>query len=247
MKIASRQNAWFKRVREALRQHDVEIVLEGRKHVADALAAGWTPVALISRGTPLEDFSGRRFIEFDPELFDQVSDTRAPQEVLGLFERPAATLDRLTARGDLLIVALDRVQDPGNVGTIIRLAAAFDAAGVALLEGCADPYGPKAIRSSVGAILSVPVVKTTIGELAATGLPMYAADLSGTTDSPPPGGAIIAFGSEGEGVSEELLRRSKPIRVAMSDRVESLNVAASAAIILWQAFNSRAAANGARR
>jgi len=226
--IASRHNPLFKRIREAIREHDAEIVIEGPKQVADAIANGWHPLLTVTRGETVTD-----------ELFDALSQTKNPQSVLGLFERPRATFESLLARRDTIVVALDGVQDPGNVGTIVRLAAAFDAAGVALLPGCADPFGPKAIRASAGAILTVPVAEVTVPELTASGLALLAADANGSTDDPPPRGAILIFGSEGTGVSSEVLQAATPIAVATSGRVESLNVAASAAILLSRSFAAR--------
>ncbi|HEX8152736.1 MAG TPA: RNA methyltransferase [Thermoanaerobaculia bacterium] len=234
--IASRQNPLFKRVREAIREHAAEIVIEGPKPVADAIASGWTPLMLITRG-PSADFPDAAV--FTPEVFDSLSETRSPQDVLGLFERPSASFAELVTRRETVIVALDSVQDPGNVGTIVRLAAAFDAAGVALLPGCADAFGPKAIRSSAGAILTVPVVNVTPDELLACGLPRYAAELTGDMSDPPARAAVLIFGSEGRGIREELLRATTPIAIPMSARVESLNVAAAAAILLSRSFGLR--------
>jgi TrmH family RNA methyltransferase len=136
-------------------------------------------------------------------------------------------------------VALDGVQDPGNGGTIVRLAAAFDAAGVLLLPGCADAFGPKAIRSSAGAILTVPVAPITARELIDAARPLLAADASGKAVDPPSADAVLVFGNEGAGVSEELLRHATPIAIPTSGRVESLNVASSAAILLSRSFALR--------
>jgi TrmH family RNA methyltransferase len=226
--ITSRQNSLVKRIRQALREHDSEIVLEGPKHVADAIASGWKAIAVLERG---RDVTG--------EVFDSVSDTRHPQGVLGLFERPRSSAQEILARRDTVAVALDGVQDPGNAGTIVRLAAAFDAAGVLLLPGCADPFGPKAIRSSAGAILSVPVAAITASDLIAAGIPLFAADASGETADPPSANAVLVFGNEGAGVSEELLRRATKIAIPTSGRVESLNVASSVAILLAGSFGRR--------
>ena len=226
--IASRQNPLFKRIREAIREHGREIVIEGPKQVADAIAGGWTPIVTVTRG-----------VEMSAELFDSLAETRTPQGVIGLFERPRATFADLLRRPETIVVALDAVQDPGNVGTIVRLAAAFDAAGVALLPGCADAFGPKAIRASAGAILSVPVVGVTDRELLDCGLPLFAADAHGTSADPPARAAVLVFGSEGTGVSAELLGHSTPIAIATSDRIDSLNVAASAAVLLSRSFAAR--------
>src|SRR5262249_40526317 len=120
--ISSRHNALFKRVHDAVRAHGEEIVIEGPKAVADARMAGWRAHLVVG-----ED------VVFSDALMNDVTDTKTSQGVLGLFERPRATLDQLFARQDTVVIALDGVQDPGNVGAIVRLAAAFDAAGIALL------------------------------------------------------------------------------------------------------------------
>lgn len=219
--ITSKENPWFKRVRTALREHKDEIVVEGPKAVADAIAAGWKPIA-----TP----------EFSPALLKSISDTKTSQGVLALFQRPQTPAGRLFERRDSIVVALDGVQDPGNVGTIIRLAAAFDASGVAILPGCADPFGPKAIRASAGAILTVPVADVTPEMLQ---WPIYAAEAHGDVAEPPARQAILVFGSEGSGVSDAIRTRAKGVSIETSGRVESLNVAAAAAILLWRSFRSR--------
>jgi TrmH family RNA methyltransferase len=170
-------------------------------------------------------------------LFDSLAETKSPQNVIGLFERPRFELSSVLGPRSSVVVALDGVQDPGNVGTIVRLAAAFDCAGVVLLPGCADAYSPKAIRASAGAVLSVPIVNATANEV--TGLPIYAADPRGDTSPPPARGAVIVFGSEGAGVSEEIRRVATSIAIPMSPRVESLNVAASAAILLSKSYEAR--------
>ena len=226
--IASRHNPFFKRVRDAIREHAAEIVIEGPKAVEDAIGGGWKPIAVIRRGEELTN-----------ELFDALAGTKTSQGVIGLFERPRFAASDLFARRDAIIVALDGVQDPGNVGTIVRLAAAFDAAGIALLPGCADPFGPKAIRASAGAILNVPIAAVTAQELVDSGLPLFAADGAGQAIPPPPRGAVIVFGSEGSGVSPAVRAASTPVAIATSGRVESLNVAASAAILLAKSYEAR--------
>jgi RNA methyltransferase, TrmH family len=226
--ISSRQNALYKRVRDAVRGHSEEIAIEGPKAVADARAAGWKTLLVVGEN-----------VAFSDALMNDLADTKTSQGVLALFERPRATLDQLFARADSVVVALDGVQDPGNVGTIVRLAAAFDAAGVALLPGCADPFGPKAIRASAGAILNVQCAPASRDELLARGRPVFAADARGEPIDPPARAAVLAFGSEGGGLSEEIARAARTIAIPMSGRVESLNVAASAAILLARSYALR--------
>src|SRR3954453_7430764 len=221
MTISSRQNPWFKRIREAIRDHAGEIVIEGPKPVADAIAAGWKPIKVIERD-----------VDFSSAIFDALAETKSPQNVIALFERPRFDLPTLFARESSIVVALDGVQDPGNVGTIVRLAAAFDANGVTLLPGCADAFGPKAIRSSAGAILTVPVVNCSVDELLAHRWDVVPADARGETADPPSHRAILAFGSEGSGLSPALANVARTIAIRISPRIESLDVGASAAILL---------------
>jgi TrmH family RNA methyltransferase len=224
--ITSRHNPLIKRIREAIREHAGEIVLEGPKAVSDAVASGWTPIVIVERG-----------VDVSSEVFEALTETRNPQNVIGLFERPQSDFAAILARRDTIAIALDGVQDPGNVGTIVRLAAAFDAAGVLLLPGCADPFGPKAIRASAGAILNVPVAEITAEELRGN---LFATAMTGQPVDPPARDAILVFGNEGTGVSPQILERATRIAIPMSGRVESLNVASSAAILLARAFATRA-------
>lgn len=237
--IASRQNPWFKRVREAIREHGDEIVIEGPKQVADAIAAGWSPIAVIARGDFVSDTAAGEQIVFSRELFDALADTKTTQGVIALFQRPHFSLQQILARHETIAVALDGVQDPGNVGTIVRLAAAFEAAGVILLPGCADAFGPKAIRASAGAILNVPLANATADELIASTLPIYAAEQTAKSSHSPSKDAILIFGSEGAGPSPEIRSVARPIAIAMSKQVESLNVATAAAILLAQSYEAR--------
>lgn len=225
--ISSRHNPLVKRIREAIREHGTEIVIEGPKPVADAVSNGWIPIVVVERDV---DISG--------EVFDSLSETRSPQHVIGLFERPRGDAAAILRRVDTIAVALDGVQDPGNVGTIVRLAAAFDAAGVLLLPGCADPFGPKAIRASAGAILHVPVAEITADQLRGD---LYATAMSGGSIEPPARNAVLVFGNEGAGVSSGILERATKIAIPMSGRIESLNVASSAAILLARSFALRSA------
>jgi RNA methyltransferase, TrmH family len=244
--IRSRENRWFRRFREAIERHDDEIALEGPKQVRDAIDSGWTAIAVAvahesitfeSRGIPL--------VTFDRRLMKSLSETVATQGVIGLFRRPAADLADILADRTRIAVVLDGVQDPGNVGTIVRLAAAFDAAGVIVTEGTADPFGPKAVRATAGALVSVPVASARRKELVAAlehaRLPLYVA--AGEPDAGsgdlPSAAAAIAFGSEGGGVSDELRRHGRAVAITTSGRVESLNVAAAAAILLERAFSAR--------
>jgi len=245
MIITSKDNAWIRRFMRALAEHDAEIVLEGPKQVADAIAGGWEPIAVATSGESMESQlpPGTRILPIAPKLFGRVAGTRQTQGVAALFRRPEGTAASITADRDRPVVVLDRVQDPGNVGTIVRLAAAFDAAGVILLDGSADPFSPKAIRASAGSILSVPVAFSSaeaIVDLATKHRrTLLAAGSGGPVLDSIPRHSILIFGSEGQGVSPLLRSASQGVAISISDKVESLNVATAAAILLSKSYQGR--------
>lgn len=242
-RITSAKNPWFRRFREAFVHHQEEILLEGPKPIQDAVALGWTPIAIATDRTgPISTF-GAPLIEFTPKLFSQISDTVSSQGMTALFPRPRLSLEALFAPSGVIVI-LDGIQDPGNVGTIIRLAAAFEASGVALTEGTADPWSPKTIRASAGTILGIPVVRTTRADLVASirrhQFELWIAEAGEDGSARLPTGRIaIVFGSEGQGVSEELRGHARIVSIPISPRVESLNVASAAAILLARLYQSR--------
>jgi TrmH family RNA methyltransferase len=242
--ITSRANAWFKRFREAIELHRDEIAVEGPKHIDDCLEAGWRPIAVAAREGTLPVLRGApRAVVFSQNLFRSLSETVESQGLIAIFERPSGSAAGMLEREGLFVL-LDGIQDPGNAGTIVRLAAAFGATGVLATEGTSDLLAPKSIRASAATALAVPsarVSRSEIAELARNGsLPLFAAVAGGGAlpGSLPPKFALV-LGSEGRGISAELAEVSIPVGVEMSGAVESLNVAAAAAILLWQIQGSR--------
>jgi TrmH family RNA methyltransferase len=233
--ISSRENRWFRRFLDAAARRRDELVLEGPKQIADALAGGWAPVAFALSEDAVAPETSAPLVRFTPGLLRELTDARHPQGVLALFERRPSSLDAALEAAGLLVI-LDGVQDPGNVGAIIRTAAAFEAAGVLLTEGCADPFAPKALRASAGAALLLPVVDVAraavADELERRSIPLYAAAAGGAPATAISLPAAVVFGSEGKGVSEELMERARAISIPISPAVESLNVAAAAAILI---------------
>ena len=139
-------------------------------------------------------------------------------------------------------LVLDGVQDPGNVGTVWRTADAFGADGLVLCNGCADPWGPKTVRATMGAVFRLPVYEGTLDEaakkLAAASIPLYAAALREDTVDVREVSlekCAVIIGSEGRGVSEKALSLCrKTIQIPMRARCESLNAAVAAAVVLWE-------------
>ena len=141
-------------------------------------------------------------------------------------------------------MVLDGVQDPGNVGTILRTLDAFDFDGLLLLEGCADPWSVKTVRSSMGAVFRRPVwclkAAQLPGLLTRSSLPLYGTALRQDTEdvrAVPLDRCAIVIGSEGQGISDAVLALcQKTVKIPMSQRCESLNAAIAAAVLLWESY-----------
>lgn len=185
---------------------------------------------------------GIRAVRVSGELMRSVSPAETPQGALFTARLTRETLPgRLDGRRYLV---LDGVQDPGNVGAILRTADAFECEGVFLVNACADLYNPKTVRATMGAIFRAHVWSCNARGLADllhnSGIPLYGAALRG--DTVPLGAAdlsraAVAIGSEGRGLSAEMISAcDKTIRIPMSARCESLNAATAAAIALWEMY-----------
>ena len=172
---------------------------------------------------------------------ERLSDTRTPQGHFAVVRDELAALD-VGAKSAWQIVALDAVQDPGNVGALVRTAAAFGADGVLVGPGCADPTHPRVLRSATSAWFSLPIWRSVdlseeLRSLKASGATIFGADSEGTAIDrvcvPPR--AIWLFGNEGAGLSPDLAPLlDRRVAVPIADQVESLNVAVAAGIILHQ-------------
>lgn len=171
-----------------------------------------------------------------------ISPMEAPQGALFLAKQPDTALPEKLSGSRYLV--LEGVQDPGNVGTILRTADAFEADGLILLEGCADLYNPKTVRASMGAVFRRSAWGGTLAELLpllkAAQLPLLGAALrDDTTDVREVDltRAAMLIGSEGRGLSEAALAACDgTIRIPMGARCESLNAAVAAATLLWEGY-----------
>ena len=143
-------------------------------------------------------------------------------------------------------VVLDGVQDPGNVGAVLRTADAFGCTGALLLPGCADPYSLKTLRASMGAVFRLPLYTVTLPQLSAlldgAGLPLYGTALRHDTvdvRSRDLRRCALVIGSEGQGARAETLALCREtLRIPMTPHCESLNAAAAAAVLLWEAYRA---------
>jgi TrmH family RNA methyltransferase len=181
-------------------------------------------------------------VTLSPAAFRAATQTVTPQGAIAIARvdeaSPSEAIEAANRAGWPLLV-LDRVQDPGNVGAIARTAAAAGAPVLAVLPGTADPYGPKAVRASAGNVFRLKVARVHWKDLAE--LDGYGAAATGgapLTEAPIESAGMIVLGSEAHGLSRKDL---KLVTVPLTEGVESLNVAAAAALILFEIRRRRAA------
>ena len=178
-------------------------------------------------------------------VFKKMSDTQSPQGILCVCRKKTVTLEDILASkkdGSLKVLVIEKIQDPGNLGTMIRTAegAGFDA--VIADEGTADAYNPKVTRSTMGSLFRMPVIYTqdlhaAVDLLKENHVSIYAAHLSGDTDYRKAGyGNRLAFliGNEGNGLSDEISAKAdKLVKIPMHGKLESLNAAVAAALLMY--------------
>ncbi len=218
-----------------------EFLCDGDKLLREAILSGADVTAVLFSGHDPEGLPESVPVYSVPrDIIDIVSPLKTPQDVLFSCRVPDKTAG-LPATGFLII--LEGIQDPGNVGTVLRTAGAFNVDSVILTGGCADPYNPKTIRATMGAIFRQPILSMPLDDirvLKASGLKIYGAALSGESCDIRDISfekAAVAIGSEGRGLSKELLGLcDETIIIPMSPKCESLNAAVAAAIIMWEAW-----------
>ena len=239
------------RRRKAREKHSL-FVAEGVRSVEELLRSG-LPVtgALVApqladapRGQALRtslSTSGIDVAEVSEKDFRSAAETESPQGVLAIAEVPRRDLDTLGVGQVCRIILLDAVQDPGNVGTILRTAAALNATATIALPGTVDLWNPKVIRSSMGAQFVHPVLHATADDTFAFldrhGIELWSADAGGVEipKSGVPSRLAVAVGNEGSGASAAVRARAKrTVSLPISSSVESLNVAVATGIILYE-------------
>jgi len=184
------------------------------------------------------------------DVMAKLSDTASPQGIVALATGDSLSLADLQVGHPPLFVVSDGIQDPGNMGALLRLADAVGADALVVLPGSCNPFMPKAIRSSVGSIFHIPVVHAEVvdflGYVAARSIPLVGADARAETscfDADLRGPLAVVFGNEACGLGERISQKASfMVRVPIIGKTESLNVATSAAVILYEALRQRAVA-----
>ena len=233
------------------REREQKIALEGPNLVQEALKRGLrADYIFFASGYPesaaghwLKEWSrGVKCYSVDEKLFKVVSATKTPQPVAGVFFFNPDAFSQGLAKKPALVVVLEELQDPGNVGTVIRTAAAAGAGKVYYTAGCADPFSPKALRASAGSIFSLQteLIRQPVEKLAALRQDEYflvAAVARGGEDYLLPdykAPVALLIGNEARGLSEEFLSASDlKITILLKNSVESLNAAVASGVLLF--------------
>jgi len=260
--VQSRQNARVKELRAALRKSEKTgsglIALEGQHLVEEALRSGLRIATLFVRSGSINLANNlslqpqTEILELPPEIFASAATTESPQPIAALAEAPVFSLEQILAeprppKQHTLIIVSAGLQDPGNLGTIVRSAEAFGASGIVTLPGTVSIWNAKALRASSGSAFRLPVVSATvkdlfpalrshrIGTLATTvdgGTPAQQLDLTQPT--------AIFIGNEGSGLASELINQcDERVTIPTPGPVESLNAAIAASILLYEAARQR--------
>jgi len=227
-------------------------IVEGEKMVREAVQAGLAKTVVMR-----EDFKGgfdredTAFVFMTGSLFSRIAQTETSQGILAIVEEPE--LDRLNflkaiSAKDGKVLVLDRLQDPGNIGTIIRTADAAGYVGMIVMKGSGDIFSPKVIRAAAGSLLRLPVFKAE-NELEALSVLSEAKKvLVGTTPENGfdydkadwSGGIALIIGNEGNGISETFKAATqRNVRIPMNKEVDSLNAAVAAGILIYESIKER--------
>lgn len=254
-KIVSRDNTHIKQAaklkNKKYRQQQKLYLIEGQRLVKEALMSNQViEKVFVAEEFSLSDEMARELQELDcylisHKLFSSITDTENPQGIAAIVQKPESDWE-LLAKNKACFLLLDQIADPGNMGTIIRTAWAFNIDGIMLTSGCVDPYSPKVVRATMGGIFHLPIYE--IDEQVLDGLIKSGYKLIGSYPDASnsiyevdyTGSIVIVIGSEAQGISPSISERCKVKAVIpINSRVDSLNAAVSCAIILSEANRQR--------
>ena len=237
------------------RQETGTFLAEGLKLVIDAIELGWTIRTLVyakaAKGKPLVDqmaartvAAGGLVLEVNEKVLSSITRRDNPQMVVGIFDQRWKALKDIRPKPGETYVALDRVRDPGNLGTIIRTADAAGASGVIMVGETTDPFSLETVRATMGSVFAVPVTHASVDEFLAwkknAGVSVVATHLAGAVDyrtidyKKKP--VVLLMGNEQSGLPEALASQADALaRIPQQGRADSLNLAVATAVMLFEA------------
>lgn len=235
-----------------LRRERGVFVAEGMKMVSEAPAGRiercWISESFARKHPDFPLPAGVPVQEAADHVFAAMSDTQTPQGILAVIRCAEASLEDLLKAPDPLLMVLENIQDPGNLGTVMRTGEGAGITGIIMSSDCADIYNPKVIRSTMGSIYRVPFCHSAdlcgaLDRIKETGITVYAAHLKGSqyyTENDYTKPSAFLIGNEGNGLKQEIADRAGTyIKIPMEGHVESLNAAVSAAILMYEAHRQR--------
>lgn len=254
IEITSASNPRYKTIKSLALKKDRlkrrEFTVEGIKSVHDAINAG----ADIDRIAVSDTFfktssfeypSDVHILKMSDQLFNKLCDTETPQGILAVIKMKS--LPDFIPDVSKDYIYCDGVKDPGNLGTIIRTADAAGMGGVLLSPGCADPYNPKTVRSSMGSFFAIDIIKINgleiLKQFKAKNFSIIGGALTENTidyrnaDYTKP--CVLIVGNEADGISDEVLELCTPVKIPIIGKAESLNVSVAAGILLYEIVRNR--------
>ncbi|MBB4275236.1 TrmH family RNA methyltransferase [Rhizobium mongolense] len=237
------------------REESGTFMAEGLKLVIDAIELGWAIRTLVyakaAKGKPLVEqmaaktvASGGLVLEVSEKIISSITRRDNPQMVVGIFESRWKPLKDIRPKDGETWIALDRVRDPGNLGTIIRTVDAAGASGVILVGETTDPFSLETVRATMGSVFAVPIAKATpeefIGWKKSAGVAVVATHLAGSVDyrtidyKKRP--VVLLMGNEQSGLPDQLAKEADALaRIPQQGRADSLNLAVASAVMLFEA------------
>jgi RNA methyltransferase, TrmH family len=260
--LSSKENSTIKHLHALsdpkTRKRERAFLIEGTKMVEEALRDN-RGVAMVVASPTIMQHHGKGILKLaehqsvelvwiSERLMDTISESKTPQPVMAVVKMREYSEEELLAHSAKLIIVAHRLQDPGNLGTIIRTAEAVGASGMAITPNTVDPFNAKAVRASMGSLLRLPIVP--VGDVARfikkckqRGFQTVATVVTGKKkhfdiDLTKP--TVMILGQEGAGLSQDMLADiDLQVRIPMAETIDSLNVATAAAIILYEAVRQR--------
>ncbi len=250
-RITSRDNPLIKKIvrlqtSAKSRREEAQFVAEGFRILLDCMenAVGFSVLVisdnfLKNNNDAIEQLleNAQEIICVSDSVFEKISDTKNPQGILAVIDMPKQTVNAINKNGRY--IALENIADPSNLGAVSRTAEALGIDGIILSSNGCDPYSPKALRSSMGTLLRMPVIilENFIEQLKQTGMSLYGCVVR---DGMPinevnfSDGSIVIIGNEANGLTADAVNASQKITIPMSGKAESLNAAVAASIAMWE-------------
>jgi len=264
--ITSKSNPKIKFIKDLRRKKTRDATglfyVEGIRPVGEALDCGWVIEELVAAPELLRsDYalqlfekatkSGVRIVETSVDVFESISEKEGPQGIAAVVQKKISTIENLSEKSGVW-VGLEAIQDPGNLGTIMRTADASGVKGLILLENCTDPFGIEAVRASMGALFSKDIIFSTNNAFSSH-VEKKKITVIGTSDKAEinfrnmvyPTNMVLLMGSEQKGLINDLKKScDKIVAIPMSGRSDSLNLAVASGIILYEIYHQHLGSNG---